>query len=61
MITDRPYRKGLPVEYAIQQLREGAGRQFDPQLAPVFAQMVEERQIPLAVDRGRGRRRDESL
>ena len=61
MITDRPYRKGLPVDYAIQQLREGAGRQFDPQLAPVFAQMVEERQIPLAVDRGRGRRRDESL
>lgn len=61
MITDRPYRKGLPVEYAIQQLREGAGKQFDPQLAPVFAQMVEERQIPLAVDRGRGRRRDESL
>ena len=61
MITDRPYRKGLPVDYAIQQLREGAGKQFDPQLAPVFAQMVEARQIPLAVDRGRGRRRDESL
>lgn len=30
MTTDRPYRRGLPVEYALQQIEGGAGTQFDP-------------------------------
>ena len=30
MTTDRPYRKALPVETAVAELRAQAGRQFDP-------------------------------
>lgn len=47
MITDRPYRKGLPVEYALQQIEGGAGTQFDPTLAVLFVQLVRSRQIPV--------------
>lgn len=36
MTTDRPYRKGLPVETALGELKVGAGSQFDPRLVDVF-------------------------
>ena len=32
MITDRPYRKGMPVERAIEELTRNRGVQFDPQV-----------------------------
>ncbi len=38
MTTTRPYRKGLPVETAIKELQNFAGRQFDTQLVKVFAE-----------------------
>ena len=34
MILDRPYRKALPHEEAVAELRRGAGTQFDPDSAP---------------------------
>jgi len=40
MTSDRPYRKALPVEEAIRRLEQGAGSQFDPNVARVFMQMV---------------------
>ena len=30
MTTNRPYRKSQGVEWAMQELRQGAGSQFDP-------------------------------
>ena len=30
MTSDRPYRSGLPLERALEELRSGAGTQFDP-------------------------------
>ena len=44
MTHDRPYRSGMPVERAIAELEAGAGRQFDPQLVPVFVDLLEARQ-----------------
>jgi HD-GYP domain-containing protein (c-di-GMP phosphodiesterase class II) len=41
MTTDRPYRKALTVEQALHQIALGAGTQFDPDLAAVFAETVE--------------------
>ena len=41
MTTDRPYRKGLSVEQAVDQIMRGRGTQFDPDLAIEFVKMVE--------------------
>jgi HD-GYP domain-containing protein (c-di-GMP phosphodiesterase class II) len=36
MTTTRPYRAALPVEVAVQEIRDGAGSQFDPEVAGMF-------------------------
>ena len=33
MTSDRPYRKGMPLEVAVEQVREGAGTHFHPDVA----------------------------
>ncbi len=42
--SDRPYRKGLDVAVALQEVKSGAGSQFDPELAEVFVTLM----LPLA-------------
>jgi len=59
MTSDRPYRKALPVEKALEELRNESGRQFDPQVVEVFFRLVDsgvikleevgERQLPTIV------------
>ena len=34
--SDRPYRKALPFEYAIEEIAKNAGKQFDPHITKVF-------------------------
>ncbi len=41
MTSARPYRDALCDEKVIKQLRQGAGKQFDPQLVEVFISLVE--------------------
>jgi len=41
MTTDRPYRKGLTIEQAIDQIQLGRGTQFDPDLAVEFIKTIE--------------------
>lgn len=41
MVTDRPYRKGLPRETAIAELKKESGRQFDPQVVEAFLKVLE--------------------
>lgn len=41
MTTDRPYRKGLSAERAIDEIMKGRGAQFDPDLAVAFIQRIE--------------------
>jgi len=36
MTSDRSYRRGLTAEEAIEELRRGAGRQFDPRVVEAF-------------------------
>ena len=36
LVSDRPYRKGLPIETACAILKEGAGTQWDPDLVRQF-------------------------
>ncbi len=42
MTSDRPYRKGLPRERAMQIIRENLGTQFDPDLGERFLYMLTE-------------------
>jgi putative nucleotidyltransferase with HDIG domain len=36
MTTDRPYRRGLPWEVALSEIRKNIGTQFDPEMAKAF-------------------------
>jgi HD-GYP domain-containing protein (c-di-GMP phosphodiesterase class II) len=36
MTSDRPYRSAMPYEQAVEQIRAGAGSQFDPDMAAAF-------------------------
>ncbi len=44
MTSSRPYRKGLPSDQALQEIRKGAGGQFDPEIAALFINMLEQEQ-----------------
>lgn len=45
MTADRPYRKAFTLEEAVDKLRRNAGRQFDPELAERFIDLVEKGEI----------------
>jgi putative nucleotidyltransferase with HDIG domain len=45
MTSDRPYRKGLPREKTLEIIHQQAGKQFDPSIVEVFAQMCAEEQV----------------
>ena len=40
MTSDRPYRKALQTEVAIRELADNAGAQFDPELVPIFIELL---------------------
>ncbi|MEA1976010.1 MAG: hypothetical protein U9N10_10870 [Bacillota bacterium] len=41
MTSERSYRKGMSSEKAIIEIQKNSGSQFDPELAKVFVQMIE--------------------
>ena len=42
MNSDRCYRKAYPMERIIKELKEGAGKQFDPEVVKVMLELIEE-------------------
>ncbi len=42
MTTDRPYRKALSREQALEEIRRNAGSQFDPEVVEVFLSTIKE-------------------
>ena len=42
MISDRPYRKALPMSHAREEIRRCSGTQFDPKVVEVFMSIPEE-------------------
>lgn len=45
MTSDRAYRKGLPHEYAIEEIKKASGKQFSPKVVEAFIKI-----IPTAVE-----------
>ncbi|MDP6685970.1 MAG: HD domain-containing phosphohydrolase [Candidatus Omnitrophota bacterium] len=45
MVSDRPYRKGMSQKAAIQELKDGIGKQFDPLIVWVFIKAWEKGKI----------------
>jgi HD-GYP domain-containing protein (c-di-GMP phosphodiesterase class II) len=41
MTNDRPYRLAMSREQAVEELRRGAGTQFDPRVVEAFVQVLE--------------------
>jgi HD-GYP domain-containing protein (c-di-GMP phosphodiesterase class II) len=48
MTTNRPYRKALAAEAAIQELRDNAGSQFDPEVVAALVTVIEQGRPRLA-------------
>ena len=46
MTSDRPYRRALPVARALDEIQDGAGTQFDPDVVEVFVDLIEEDPAP---------------
>ncbi len=42
MTSDRPYRKGLPLNRVTSELRKFSGSQFDPVVVDAFLELLEE-------------------
>lgn len=40
LTSDRAYRESLPMEAVLEKLLEGASRQFDPRLTPIFVDLM---------------------
>ena len=40
MTEDRIYRKGLPIETAINEINKNAGTQFDPHIVSIFSELI---------------------
>jgi response regulator RpfG family c-di-GMP phosphodiesterase len=49
MVNDQPYRKALPKNNAIAELRQQAGAQFDPKLVDVFLRVIDQLDRGIAV------------
>ncbi|MEK6580788.1 MAG: HD domain-containing phosphohydrolase, partial [Nitrospirota bacterium] len=52
MLTDRPYRRSLTLFRAKEELKQGAGSQFDPYVVNAFLDMFEAREEELLMTSG---------
>ena len=47
MISDRPYRRALPMSHAREEIKRCSGTQFDPQVVDVFMTIPEQHWLDL--------------
>ena len=61
MTSERPYRPSLPVERALNELRDGRGIQFDPEVVEAFVRAYPSAQLPIATPPPRSLRLPENV
>ena len=47
MTANRVYRKQMDISYVLGEIQKGRGTQFDPQMADILLQLIDEGQINL--------------
>ncbi len=47
MTSKRAYQPALPVEFAVHEIRQNAGSQFDPQVVEIFLELASVNALPL--------------
>jgi putative nucleotidyltransferase with HDIG domain len=47
LVSDRPYRAGMPLPTVIRMISDGAGTQFDPQIVDVFRRVMAQENAPM--------------
>jgi putative nucleotidyltransferase with HDIG domain len=52
MISDRPYRRALPMSHACEEIKRCSGSQFDPEVVKVFMTIPEQHWIELRENLG---------
>ncbi len=52
MISDRPYRRKLPMSHALEEIRRCSGSQFDPEVVKVFLSIPEQHWLDLRENLG---------
>src|SRR5271166_3069719 len=52
MISDRPYRRALPMSHAREEIRRCSGTQFDPKIVEVFLSIPEQNWVGLRENLG---------
>jgi len=45
MSSGRPYKKAMTLEQIIDEIKDCSGRQFDPELVPIFVEILEEESL----------------
>lgn len=45
MIVSRPYRKGMSIEKAIQEIKDNSGTQFDPYVVEKMLELYKENKL----------------
>jgi HD-GYP domain-containing protein (c-di-GMP phosphodiesterase class II) len=45
MLSERPYRRALEFSAALDQVHKGRGSQFDPDLADLFLNLLEQGKV----------------
>ena len=47
LVSERPYRAGMPLPTVIRMISDGAGTQFDPQIVDVFRRVMARENEPM--------------